>query len=765
MLIELLTCSFSFFGAADGCAGNDAQAKFSKVVAQYEIAANLPKGSDRQLDLLKEVHEQLGQIVADHPGSDVSKRIQSDNIAAITLKRIEQRIIRFDPEFGLQADATTVAANITSKPVGMSANKLDTSKLVDAVGQPDQEIAVQLEPIAAKATKTKIVEVAETFPTVLPQSKPTRDLAAEEDTTKAEAEPLGQQLETVQVMLPTPKPGVVVSRAPSEYHVADAKLDTANPKASSTLHLEGPLGWSHMMPVNKQVTTSDWRGRFTPTVFRMNLVLPGQGTRVSSAPDQAATTNASPWNIRKLQNNDSAGIFLVSANQPVEVSETGEVERDFRVVSFDFNSFEVRQAELSKLEAQVALMKSDPTLLVVIEGHADERGTREYNLALGEKRANQIRDYFVMQGIDPARIKTVSYGKERPLVKGSGEAVWAQNRRTQTVEFQGPKQATDNSSVVANMQEPSNQIEAVDEVPEDKAKIIFEDEIVPVVKAAAENSDAPEVAATAELKRTALQRMADALRAAFPSVNISVSGGDNDKPEVAVSTVNALHEFDDLEHTVFVQGAVRSHDGGDRTTLNAGVGYRRLAYDQAWLFGANLFYDHEFPTNHQRTSVGLEAKHSAIQLTANHYQAISDWKTNNGISERALDGSDLELGVQVPYVPSGMLFTRAFKWRGVQGADDLKGREHSLRFSGALGKGWVVEASHIDYQNRSDEQRIKLTYSIRIGDKTKSDESKFGLISNEIFETQSQKNKRLIEVRRSNQITRQAKTIIRYKGV
>ena len=63
---------------------------------------------------------------------------------------------------------------------------------------------------------------------------------------------------------------------------------------------------------------------------------------------------------------------------------------------------------------------------------------------------------------------------------------------------------------------------------------------------------------------------------AFPSVNISVSGGDNDKPEVAVSTVNALHESDDLEHTVFF-GAVRSHDGGDRTAVNAGVGYRRLA--------------------------------------------------------------------------------------------------------------------------------------------------------------------------------------------
>ena len=765
MLIELFTCSFSLFGAADGCAGDDAQAKFSEVVAQYEIAANLPKGSGRQLVLLKEVHEQLEQIVADHPGSDVSKRIQSDDVAAITLSRIETRIRRFDPEFGVLVDATIVAANITSKPVEMPTSKLDSRKLEFAKDQPDQEIAGYLEPAATKPALTKINEVAEPFLTVLPQSKPTRKLAVVEDITKSEANSPNRRYTVVQMLLPTPKPDVVVSRAHPKYDISDAKMATLEPKASSTLYLKGPVDWSHMVPVGGQAKTSDWRGHFTPSLFRMNLVLRDQGTRVSYVADQAVTTNASHWNIRKLQNNDSAGIFLVSASQPIEVSQTGVVERDFRVVSFDFNSFEVRQVELWKLEAQVALVKSDPTLLIVIEGHADERGTREYNLALGEKRANQIRDYFVMQGIDPARIKTVSYGKERPLAKGSGKAVWAQNRRTQTVEFQGPKRATDNASVVANVQKPSDPSKTADDLPDDKAKIIFEEEIVPVVKAAAENSEAPEAAAAAELKRTALQRMTDAMRAAFPSVNISVSSGDNEKPEVAVSTVNALHESDDLEHTVFFQGAVRSHDGGDRTTVNAGVGYRRLVYDEAWLFGANLFFDHEFPADHQRASVGLEAKHSAMQLTANHYQAISNWKTHYGSPERALDGSDLELGVQVPYVPSAMLFTRAFKWNGVQGAGDLKGREHSLRFSGALGKGWVVEASFLDYQNRSDEQRITLTYSIRINDKTKSDESKVRLISNEIFETQSQKNNRLNEVRRSNQITRQAKTTIRYKGV
>ena len=755
MLIEILTCSLSLFGAADGCAGDDARVKFSQAISKYEAAANQPRGSDRQLVLLEEVHEQLEQIVADHPDSDVAKRIQSNDVTAITLSRIETRIRRFDPEFGVQADATVVAANTLSKPVSVTASKLHTKKLTDARNLPDHGIVGQREPAATKAAKTKVIEVAELSPTVLPRSRPTRDLAALEDVAKSDAKSPDQRYETVQVMLPTPKPDVVVSRSPSEYDVANVKLDIPKPKSSSTLHLEGPVGWSHMMPVNKQVTTSDWRGRFTPTVFRMHLVLPRQGTRFSSLPDQAATTNASPWNIRKLQNNDSAGIFLVSASQPVEVSETGEVERDFRVVSFDFNSFEVRQAELAKLEAQVALMKSDPTLLVVIEGHADERGTREYNLALGEKRANQIRDYFVMQGIDPARIKTVSYGKERPLVKGSGEAVWAQNRRTETVEFQGPKQAPDKAGITAEVIAPEGQIEAVDDVPEDKAKIIYEDEIVPVVKAAAESSEAPEAAATAELKRTALQRMADALRAAFPSVNISVSSGDNDKPEVAVSTVNALHESDDLEHTVFVQGAVRSHDGGDRTTVNAGVGYRRLAYDEAWLFGANLFYDHEFPADHQRASVGLEAKHSAIQLTANHYQAISNWKTHNGSPERALDGSDLELGVQVPYVPSAMLFTRAFKWNGVQGGADLEGKEHSLRFSGAMGNGWQIEASHLDFDNRPDEQRVKLTYVRSFGQQKEKSKVERSLISDEMFSLASLRNQRLMPIRRENRIVKQ----------
>ena len=81
------------------------------------------------------------------------------------------------------------------------------------------------------------------------------------------------------------------------------------------------------------------------------------------------------------------------------------------------------------MERQAAWLKRFPNLNVSIEGHADERGTREYNLALGERRANSVKDFLISQGIDPRRVRTISYGKERPVALGSNGAAWSQNRR------------------------------------------------------------------------------------------------------------------------------------------------------------------------------------------------------------------------------------------------------------------------------------------------------------------------------------------------
>ncbi|HEY4133852.1 MAG TPA: peptidoglycan-associated lipoprotein Pal [Alphaproteobacteria bacterium] len=102
-------------------------------------------------------------------------------------------------------------------------------------------------------------------------------------------------------------------------------------------------------------------------------------------------------------------------------------------VFFDFDQYSVRQDQRAVLDRQAAWLKKYPEVTVTVEGHADERGTREYNLALGNRRATAAKNYLVALGINPNRVQTISYGKERPAVAGSNEQAWAQNRRAVTV--------------------------------------------------------------------------------------------------------------------------------------------------------------------------------------------------------------------------------------------------------------------------------------------------------------------------------------------
>ncbi|NQV84165.1 MAG: peptidoglycan-associated lipoprotein Pal [Rhodospirillales bacterium] len=101
-------------------------------------------------------------------------------------------------------------------------------------------------------------------------------------------------------------------------------------------------------------------------------------------------------------------------------------------VFFDFDKYSLKPDARKTLDGQAAWLKSNPSVTFTIEGHADERGTREYNLALGERRANSVKDYLIAQGVNSARMKTISYGKERPVAVGSTNAAWAQNRRSVT---------------------------------------------------------------------------------------------------------------------------------------------------------------------------------------------------------------------------------------------------------------------------------------------------------------------------------------------
>lgn len=102
---------------------------------------------------------------------------------------------------------------------------------------------------------------------------------------------------------------------------------------------------------------------------------------------------------------------------------------DFTDVFFDYDSYALREDAKVALDRAAKLLRENPDASLTIEGHCDERGTVEYNQALGEKRANAARDYLANAGVAASRLQTVSYGKERPFAEGHDEAAWAQNRR------------------------------------------------------------------------------------------------------------------------------------------------------------------------------------------------------------------------------------------------------------------------------------------------------------------------------------------------
>lgn len=100
-----------------------------------------------------------------------------------------------------------------------------------------------------------------------------------------------------------------------------------------------------------------------------------------------------------------------------------------RTVNFGFNSSSLSSSAKEILQGNADFLKANPSVDVTVEGHCDERGGREYNIALGERRAKSVRNYLTALGVDSGRVKTISYGKERPISFGHDESSWASNRR------------------------------------------------------------------------------------------------------------------------------------------------------------------------------------------------------------------------------------------------------------------------------------------------------------------------------------------------
>ena len=124
----------------------------------------------------------------------------------------------------------------------------------------------------------------------------------------------------------------------------------------------------------------------------------------------------------------------VSKPAPVTSSILPGGAQDFRVnvgdtVHFAYNRYDITTIDRDTLQRQAAWLQKYPSVRVRIEGNCDERGTREYNLALGARRANAVKEYLASSGVSLARLDTISYGKERPICTESNESCWAQNRR------------------------------------------------------------------------------------------------------------------------------------------------------------------------------------------------------------------------------------------------------------------------------------------------------------------------------------------------
>ena len=128
----------------------------------------------------------------------------------------------------------------------------------------------------------------------------------------------------------------------------------------------------------------------------------------------------------------TAGIGNVDSSAVPGTQADLVVQAGSDLVNFATDQTTVDMQARSILDAQAQWLMNYPNLNVTIEGHADERGTREYNLALGERRAISVKNYLIAKGVDPRRVDTISYGKEQPLVVGNGQQTWAENRRART---------------------------------------------------------------------------------------------------------------------------------------------------------------------------------------------------------------------------------------------------------------------------------------------------------------------------------------------
>lgn len=163
------------------------------------------------------------------------------------------------------------------------------------------------------------------------------------------------------------------------------------------------------------------------TVMKEEPVAPSSGRSTLAKAESANVAQPGDQSAKQTPVRKSA------ADTPARTQDAGSLNAALEKIYFDFDSYNLSPEARTSLQKNMELLKKRSAAVVRIEGHCDERGSAEYNLALGEKRAASARNYLVTLGIPENRFSVISYGKERPAVRGNTESVWAKNRRDEFV--------------------------------------------------------------------------------------------------------------------------------------------------------------------------------------------------------------------------------------------------------------------------------------------------------------------------------------------
>jgi len=216
--------------------------------------------------------------------------------------------------------------------------------------------------------------------------------------------------------------------------------------------------------------------------------------------------------------------------------------------------------------------------------------------------------------------------------------------------------------------------------------------------------------------------------------------------------IGVLRAYGDNPNS-FIFNQINLNRFDKRTTLNLGLGYRRLNADETWMTGVNAFYDHEFPNDHKRNGIGFELISSIFEARVNSYNGTTGYiKDKSGTDSKSLDGRDMGFKVALPYLPGMMFGMNAVQWKGIDGMKDKKSRKYTL--GGNLSDNVSINYERHDYKSAAlkDTSSINLNYTWGFG--VESTKPKLFELASSAYELIKLGDQRYDLVKRENRIVK-----------